>query len=59
MKNYQKFLSENFHFWVVKFSVHLNRHVFVMSYMSMGQLHSSQSIKSNSTCTGTQIQHIQ
>ena len=31
MKNYQIFfLSENFHFWVIKFSVHLNRHVFVM-----------------------------
>ena len=24
------FLFENFHFWVVKFSVYLNRHVFVM-----------------------------
>ena len=24
------FLSENFHFLVVKFSVYLNRHVFVM-----------------------------
>ena len=38
---YQNFLSENFHFLVVKFSVYLNRHVFVMfctghasSYMS-------------------------
>ena len=30
MKIYQKFLSENFHFLVVKFSVYLNRHVFVM-----------------------------
>ena len=29
-EKYQDFLSENFHFWVVKFSVHLNRHVFVM-----------------------------
>ena len=27
---YQKFLSENFHFFVVKFSVYLNRRVFVM-----------------------------
>ena len=32
-KKYQKFLSENFHFLVVKFSVHLNRHVFVMLYL--------------------------
>ena len=30
MKKYQNFLSENFHFLVVKFSVDLNRHVFVM-----------------------------
>ena len=28
---YQKFLSENFHFLVVKFSVHLNWHVFLMA----------------------------
>ena len=33
-KNYQKFLSENFHFLVVKFSVHLNRRVFVMATYS-------------------------
>ena len=30
MKIYQNFLYENFHFLVVKFSVFLNRHVFVM-----------------------------
>ena len=30
-EKYQNFLSENFHFLVGKFSVHLNRHVFVMS----------------------------
>ena len=29
-KKYQNFLSENIHFWVIKFSVCLNRHVFVM-----------------------------
>ena len=29
-EKYQIFLSENFHFLVVKFSVYLNRHVFVM-----------------------------
>ena len=27
---YQNFSSENFHFWVVKFSIYLNRRVFVM-----------------------------
>ena len=30
MKKYQKLLSENFHFLVGKFSVYLNRRVFVM-----------------------------
>ena len=29
-ENYQKFSSESFHFWVVKFSIYLNRRVFVM-----------------------------
>ena len=28
MKNIRIFLSENFHFLVVKYSVYLNRHVF-------------------------------
>ena len=31
MKHIRVFLSENFHFSVVKFSVYLNRHVSVMS----------------------------
>ena len=31
-EKYQNFLFENFHFFVVKFSVYLNRHVFVMTY---------------------------
>ena len=30
-EKYQIFLSENFHILVVKFSVYLNTHVFVMS----------------------------
>ena len=30
MKKYQEFLSENFQFLEVKFSIYLNRHVFVM-----------------------------
>ena len=30
-EKYQNFLSENFHFLEVKFSIYLNRHVFVMS----------------------------
>ena len=29
MKNIRIFLSENFQFWVLKFSVYLNRRVFV------------------------------
>ena len=31
MKNIRFFLPENSQFWVVKFSVYLNRHVFVMN----------------------------
>ena len=30
IEKYQRFLSENFHFLVVKFSIYLNRRVFVM-----------------------------
>ena len=30
-EKYQSFLSENFQFLEVKFSIYLNRHVFVMS----------------------------
>ena len=37
MKN-QNFLSENFHFLVVKFSVYLNRHVFVMIQKSQEKM---------------------
>ena len=32
MKNIRIFLSENFHFLMVKFSVYLNRRVFVMYF---------------------------
>ena len=32
MKNIKTFLSENFHFLVLKVSVYLNRRVFVMQY---------------------------
>ena len=35
-KKYQNFLSENFPFWVVKFSIHSNRRVFVMSMKMVG-----------------------
>ena len=31
-KKYLNFLSDNFHFLVVNFSVYLNRHVFVMPF---------------------------
>ena len=34
MKKYQRFLSENFSFLEVKFSIYLNRRVFVMSFPS-------------------------
>ena len=36
MKNINVFLSENFQFLEVKFSVYLNRHVFVMDRCSKG-----------------------
>ena len=36
MKNIRFFLSENFHFLVVKFSVYLNRHVFIMEGSDQG-----------------------
>ena len=32
MKKYQSFLSENFQFLEMKFSIYLNRHVFVMGF---------------------------
>ena len=34
---YQNFLSENFHFLMVKFSVFLNRHVFIMIFYLTSQ----------------------
>ena len=33
-EKYQSFLSEIFHFFMVNFSVYLNRHVFVMQHNS-------------------------
>ena len=43
MKKYKIFLSENFHFLVVKFSVYLSRRVFVMGHRNyfMINLHES------------------
>ena len=38
-EKYQSFLSENFQFLEVKFSIYLNRHVFVMIYMSSNMAH--------------------
>ena len=38
-EKYQNFLYEIFHFVVVKFSVHLNRCVFVMFSRGLAQLH--------------------
>ena len=34
-ENFRIFLSENFHFLVVKFSVYLNRRVFVMDWVPL------------------------
>ena len=38
MKKYQSFLSENFQFLEVKFSIYLNRRVFVMGTVSHREL---------------------
>ena len=38
MKKYQIFFFENLHFLVVKFSVHLNRRVFVMAVQLLSML---------------------
>ena len=38
-EKYQRFLSENLQFLEVKFSIYLNRHVFVMNFHSSSQLH--------------------
>ena len=58
MKKYQNFLSENFQFLVVKFSIYLNRLVFVMlgiftytfeyqlnEYISVSILHKSIAVR--------------
>ena len=39
MKKYQRFLSENFKLLEVKFSIYLNRHVFVMSGLYLTHYH--------------------
>ena len=35
MKKYQSFLSENFQFLIVKFSMYLIRHVFIMKVVKI------------------------
>ena len=35
MKKYQKFLSENFQFLVMNFSIYLNRRAFIMAVFSL------------------------
>ena len=51
-EKYQDFLSENFHFLVVKFSGYLNRHV-RNEGNEVGQLTSFSYVDSTSTCTHT------
>ena len=53
MKKYQNFLSESFPFLVVKSSIYLNRHVFVM-----GRILDSQECK-DSVQTARMRTHIQ
>ena len=47
MKKYQNFLSENFHFLVVKFSIYLNRRVFVMLIRIAGGTFSDVAVQLN------------
>ena len=47
MKNIRIFLSENFHFLVVKVSVYLNRHVFVMLFFFYRSLYFMQTVDPN------------
>ena len=49
MKKMSEFLSENFHFLVVKFSVYLNRHIFVMTVSFVTQEFSATETENNST----------
>ena len=51
--NISEFLSENFQFLVVKFSIHLNRHIFVMVNESSGQTDR----RPRSACTFVQCDH--
>ena len=45
-ENYQSFLSENFQFLEVKFSIYLNKHVFVMNFETYLQMCAQQGIRS-------------
>ena len=66
MKNNTIFLSETFHFLVVKFSEYLNRHVFVMESKATSPLFSDKVVtmmdRSNTKCnykTTNSIKHEQ
>ena len=49
-EKYQNFLSEKFHFLVVKFSVYLNRRVFVMNCSSDDSEHHHINIRARRSC---------
>ena len=44
MKNINQKKSDNFHFLVVKFSIYLNRHVFVMNLLLPLTLHQNKTV---------------
>ena len=50
MKKYLNFLSENFHFLMVKFSVYLNRRVFVMFQTLVCQIRVHKCYTKSRTC---------
>ena len=53
MKNIRFFFSENFPFLVVKFSIYLNRHVFVMVIFETTKKKSQLTISARQTKTNT------
>ena len=50
MKNIRIILCENFHFLVLKFSVYLNRHVFVMENQKKNIAHTSLNTLPRKSC---------
>ena len=57
-EKYQNFSSVNFHFLVVKFSVYLNRHVFVMNHITTVCMLTHFSLETPNRITGKQCRPL-